>query len=418
MRLLYFTEWFPTGVGEPWKYHEINAFSEFFDQVVVVPFGRKDGAIEKYQYRSNVTFAPALIEPWPLGGVDVWSALFKPAFLMDRRVWSELFRCVVRLDRRQFASALHFLRMAQLALGACERRGLLKDQPDTTVLYFFWGNASAVIVPFLPRRYAKVVVGFHGSDLYECLHENGRIPFRRDLLDCADVIAPCSDHGARYLRRKYPEYASKVFIKRLGVANFGISEASGDGILRIVSCAFVVPLKRLELIAKTIALCRQPVEWTHIGGGDGLRELESLTERLIEGQPASARFLGSLLPRQVADYYASNKVDLFVSLSSQEGVPVSIMEALSAGVPVFATDVGGVAEIVDDEVGQLLPADIDPAECAARIDAFAALKASERAVFRTSARGRWNERCNEPGLSRYNTKALFSDILATTDSFP
>lgn len=53
--------------------------------------------------------------------------------------------------------------------------------------------------------------------------------------------------------------------------------------------------------------------------------------------------------QQVYDYYKSNKVDVFVNVSYSEGLPVSLMEASSFGIPVIATDVGGSAEIIDKE---------------------------------------------------------------------
>ena len=46
------------------------------------------------------------------------------------------------------------------------------------------------------------------------------------------------------------------------------------------------------------------------------------------------------------DFYASAPIDCFIQLSSTEGLPVSIMEALSFGIPVIATDVGGVSELI------------------------------------------------------------------------
>lgn len=49
-----------------------------------------------------------------------------------------------------------------------------------------------------------------------------------------------------------------------------------------------------------------------------------------------------------------NSIDWFISLSSSEGLPISICEALSYGVPVIATDVGGVSEVVTSDVGILL----------------------------------------------------------------
>ena len=48
------------------------------------------------------------------------------------------------------------------------------------------------------------------------------------------------------------------------------------------------------------------------------------------------------------DYYIKNNhFDVFINLSKFEGLPVSIIEAISFGVPVFATDAGGSREAVN-----------------------------------------------------------------------
>jgi glycosyltransferase involved in cell wall biosynthesis len=62
---------------------------------------------------------------------------------------------------------------------------------------------------------------------------------------------------------------------------------------------------------------------------------------------------------RVLQHYRSEPVDLLVLLSRSEGLPVSIQEALAHGIPVLATDVGGVAEAVpaDADNGILLPAE-------------------------------------------------------------
>ena len=56
------------------------------------------------------------------------------------------------------------------------------------------------------------------------------------------------------------------------------------------------------------------------------------------------------------DFYKKNQIDVFVNVSDAEGVPVSIMEALSCHIPVVATDVGGVSDmVIHGENGLLLP---------------------------------------------------------------
>jgi colanic acid/amylovoran biosynthesis glycosyltransferase len=58
---------------------------------------------------------------------------------------------------------------------------------------------------------------------------------------------------------------------------------------------------------------------------------------------------------QVIDYYTTNHIALFLSLSSREGLPVSLMEAISCGIPLLATTVGGVSEVVNENTGRLAP---------------------------------------------------------------
>ena len=56
-------------------------------------------------------------------------------------------------------------------------------------------------------------------------------------------------------------------------------------------------------------------------------------------------FLGNIDNQDVVNFYNDNEIDLFVNASDTEGLPVSIMEAFSFGIPVVCRDVGGCAEI-------------------------------------------------------------------------
>lgn len=71
------------------------------------------------------------------------------------------------------------------------------------------------------------------------------------------------------------------------------------------------------------------------------------------GVAAAMRFLG-LVTTVPAHLRAA---DLFLLTSRWENRPISIVEAFGAGLPVVATDCGGVRELVDDEVGALVPVD-------------------------------------------------------------
>lgn len=62
--------------------------------------------------------------------------------------------------------------------------------------------------------------------------------------------------------------------------------------------------------------------------------------------------------------------DLFVLASRREGLPLSLLEAMSAGLPVVATDVGDVRKVVGERTGWVVPAGEPKVLAAAITDAF------------------------------------------------
>ena len=64
---------------------------------------------------------------------------------------------------------------------------------------------------------------------------------------------------------------------------------------------------------------------------------------------------GKFSQEEIRSYYRDENITCFISLSTNEGVPVSMMEAMAFGIPVVSTDVGGCSEIVTPETGVLLP---------------------------------------------------------------
>lgn len=92
-------------------------------------------------------------------------------------------------------------------------------------------------------------------------------------------------------------------------------------------------------------------------GGRGPLEADLRRMARDEGVEDVIRFIG--LVEDAALYLAA--ADIFLLTSRWEELPISIVEALRAGVPVIATDCGGVRELVDDEIGRLCAVDDEPA---------------------------------------------------------
>ncbi|NLH06241.1 MAG: glycosyltransferase family 4 protein [Chloroflexi bacterium] len=115
----------------------------------------------------------------------------------------------------------------------------------------------------------------------------------------------------------------------------------------------LVPIKNHDLFLAAARRVREERPDTHfviVGDGERRAELEALVQEM--GLADAVTFTGwrDDLPGIYAD------LDVLVISSRNEGTPVSIIEAMAAGVPVVSTDVGGVADVLlGGELGRLTP---------------------------------------------------------------
>lgn len=154
---------------------------------------------------------------------------------------------------------------------------------------------------------------------------------------------------------------------------------SGTG-LHLVFVGRLAPVKGLRaLITAMGALQDQDIRLTIVGAGPDADALKAAAAPLGD----KVHFTGALNQEEVAQTLAG--ADVFVLPSFAEGVPVVLMEALVAGLPVIATRVAGVQELVEDGVSGFVvpPGDVEALTQA--IKAYAAMPDQGRAM---AARGR------------------------------
>lgn len=262
------------------------------------------------------------------------------------------------------------------------------------LLYTYWRGGSTLAF----ARYAEqradcaVVTRVHGYDLYE---DRFRPPFQPwiSVYHALDLTLPISDHGQTHLRGQGVP-PSRLWRARLGVEGAASrARASVGAEWRLVSCSVMVPLKRVPQIAAAIAALarRHPghaITWTHFGDGPD----RDAVQAVLRAAPSNLRaVLRGRVPNDVVRaHYANEPVDLFVLLSESEGLPVSIQEAASAGIPILATDVGGVGEIVGADNGRLVPVDASANEVAMAIETLLMNSAFDaREARRKASHARW-----------------------------
>lgn len=392
-KLLVLANEFPYGAWEPYMETEEGYYCAF-DKVWIASLQlRKEHAKTKRELKSDAAVIP----------VPYMSRLFYFAnsfsVLGDRELYREIseLKKSGRLSLARIVDLFVFLSRAHHEARVIDR-ALRDEDKDNLLLYSYRFEFQPYIAVLLKKKWRKspyIVSRAHGYDIYEGQHANDYIPLRKVILDNIDYVFPCSEHGARYIEEKYGDVKANVECRYLGTVDHRERLApSGMNPLKIVSCSNVVKVKRLEKIVNALSLMDDvEIEWTHYGDGPLLAEVRRMAAEKL-GKNIRANFPGSVANTELLKIYGSTDCHIFLNVSLSEGLPVSIMEAMSFGIPCIATDVGGTRELVNDENGYLLEADADDAKIADAVRCVSQMGIDEYQALREGARKSWNNKFN------------------------
>ena len=391
-RLYLFTNNFPYGNSETFIENEIQFLSEAFNSICIIPLYEQAGI---RSLPSNISTEQPLIPFNPkqkskllLYGIFCLSPIFfaipiffkEKAYQSKNKIWN-------------FFTSLLILR-------SCYKSLTIKPNPSD-ILYFYWGDNSALLIPFIKKKYKNTcVVRFHRFDIFEYVRHD-YIPFRKWLFKDIDIALPISDNGKQYLLNNYGTSAPKnIIVSRLGVFDHGNNpEQNIAKPFQIISCSNLIPIKRVELLAKAIANLKFPTVWTHIGDGPNRQIVESIIANYPEH--IQANMVGRRTNSEVISTYQKHHFDLFINVSENEGIPVSIMEAISFGIPVIATNVGANKEIADNSIGFLIDKNISPDELTKKIQDF----------FELPNKQNIRQRAKEKWIVEYNAETNYKSLI-------
>lgn len=222
---------------------------------------------------------------------------------------------------------------------------------------------SAPVIANLATGFEDRRRGTRGSAWSWSITVHGPAEFRDELLgqkvEQADFVACISAFArAQVMARVNEECWSKLRVVRCGVdgSRFcpgSTAPARVEPRLNVLTVGRLVPQKGHGVLLEALAtLLRQGIDLhlTVVGDGPRATALRRLARKLRVAGHVS--WIGAVGQDQIRAFYRS--ADVFCLASFDEGVPVVLMEAMACEVPVVATRITGIPELVEDQVSGLL----------------------------------------------------------------
>jgi len=363
-KLNFFTAKYPYGNGESIIENELPITSKAFESVRIFPHFFDLSTHPTRQINKNN-------EIFQLSNYVNQKLSLKDYYLIFRFFTSELF--LTHKKRYYLKNYRRWLSYLKIAAKKSNELQNIENLFDNAVNYSYWMNDWALVLVFLKRK--KVINNFvfrcGGFDIWDERHEGGYLPFRGLIYKYANSVYPNTKLGEEYIK-SLNLYSKKVKCKYLGTTDYSLGKFEENKDLVLLSVSNVIPLKRLHLIVEILKKVNTKVKWVHFGAGEELNELKNKVKNLSNKHEII--FKGQVSNKELLDYYTKNTVHLLINVSSSEGLPVSIQEAISFGVPIMATNVGGVSEIVNEKTGLLLEKDFVVNEAVKFIDNLSSSK--------------------------------------------
>lgn len=366
--LYLFTNKFPHDpIAETFIEIEIKYLSDKFSHIVVMP--SQYDSVEVRNVPSNVSVKCLLRE----------YRKFELPFIFVRYLpkMMAIFSYELSHTKRPCVYVGHFISYLKIIFKNIIKYHILKKEfknnDGAFICYDYWLVNSTIALALLKKE--GIIPRFFSRSHRFDLYDNVDMPtpaFANFIIKYTSNIFPVSKNGEYELKSKLDSrFTNKIETFYLGTPiPISIPTRKNNDVFTIFSCSELVGVKRVGLIVEVLSklqVCK-PVNWIHIGDGVCMNDIKQEIKKLPSGIIVDLK--GSMSNSEVLEFYQHKYIDLFINLSSSEGLPVSIMEASSYGVPVIACNVCGIPEIVNEDTGVLVDVNEDVGAIAAIIDAI------------------------------------------------
>jgi colanic acid/amylovoran biosynthesis glycosyltransferase len=243
----------------------------------------------------------------------------------------------------------------QMLASLLERRG-------ADLMHIYFGHTGVHLLPFIERWNKPCLVSFHGADvaLKKDIRDYGA-KLKRLFQAVPLVLARCQSLADRLVSLGCPPERLRISRTGLPLQEFPFvrREAPVDGRWHFLQACRLIPKKGVATTLCAFAIFQKEfprAELSIAGKGPLQAHLEELAEEL--GISAKVHFHGFVSQSELKDLYAASHLFIHPSETppdqNQEGIPNSVLEAMSTGLAVLGTRHGGIPEAVEHGRGGLL----------------------------------------------------------------
>lgn len=404
--LILLTDFFPFEAYEPYLENEFVYLEKSFNEIFIFSASAKENPLYEL---------PAHIKYYNYPFVPNLFSKIKAVLSFNTGLLNEEKKFVNSILQKKFdLTKIKILIIAYYKAKMLKKyiKEVLHDKfknPENLCIYSYWSDYKALTAALLKKEFPqlKAISRAHGWDVYLERNTTGYLPLRTYIFDTLDKVYFVSENGKEYTAKKYYDQ-SKFAVSHLG------TNAPAKPVFErrrkpfhIISCSALIPLKRVELLVEAIALLpnNEEIRWTHFGKGILFNEIVKLSEKKLSVKHnIHYEFKGHVNNNEVLQFYSCHDANLFINTSSTEGLPITMMEAMSCAIPVVGTNVGGVGEIImNGSNGFLLSPNPAPSEISERIECFINMDKDLYTQFCMNAFKTWN--------TKYNAAINFPDFV-------
>jgi colanic acid/amylovoran biosynthesis glycosyltransferase len=230
------------------------------------------------------------------------------------------------------------------------------EQVNAQLLHIYFGHIAVHLLPLIRVWPKPSVVSFHGADVMVDLDKPAYRAATQQMLEAVRLVLVRSESlGRALINLGCP--AGKIRLQHTGIPvdeiPFRPREWPTDGAWKFVQACRLIEKKGLRVSLRAFAkfAARHAASTFTIAGEGPLRnELGQLAAEL--GIADKVYFPGFISQTQLRELFYRSHIFLHPSEvggdGNQEGVPNSMLEAMASGLPVFATEHGGLPEAIEN----------------------------------------------------------------------